>query len=61
MARVARAMAMATERVMVTSGDNMDNGNSKEGGGQATAATMAMGRGAAQRTWLLMLKLERGG
>jgi hypothetical protein len=61
MARVARAMAMATKRAMATNGDNMGNGDGKEGGEQATAATIAMGMGTAQRKWLLMLRLERGG
>ncbi len=32
MARAARAMAMATKRVMATNGDNTGNGYSKEGG-----------------------------
>jgi hypothetical protein len=30
MARVARAMAMATKRAMATNGDNMGNGYGKE-------------------------------
>ncbi len=51
MVRVARAMATATKRVMATNNDNTGNGYSKEAGGQATAATMAMGMGTAQRTW----------
>jgi hypothetical protein len=41
-------MVTATKRAMATNGDNTGNGNSKEGGEQATAATMAMGRGVAQ-------------
>ena len=61
MARVARAMAMATKRAMATDGDNMGNGYGKEASGQATVATMAMGMGTAQRTWPLTLQLERGG
>ncbi len=61
MARVVRAMAMATKRTMATDGDNTGKGDGKEGGKQATAATMAMGRGMAQRTWPLTLRLERGG
>jgi hypothetical protein len=61
MARVARAMAMAMKRAMTTNGDNTGNGNGKEGGVQAMPATMAMGRGAVQRTWPLTLQLERGG
>ncbi len=44
-------MATATERVMAIDGDNTDNGKGKEGGRQAVAATMAMGRGTAQSTW----------
>jgi hypothetical protein len=55
------AVATVTERAMANNGDNTDNGNSKEVGGQATVATMAMGRGTAQRTWPLTLQLERGG
>ncbi len=45
MARVARAMALATKRVMATNGDNRGNGYGKEGGGHSTASTMAMGMG----------------
>ncbi len=61
--KAARAMAMATmtKRAMATNGNNRGNGNGKEGGKQAKAATMTMGRGAAQRTWPLALQLERGG
>jgi hypothetical protein len=46
MIRAARAMAMATgtKRAMVTNRDNTGNGNIKEGGEQAMAGTMAMGR-----------------
>jgi hypothetical protein len=47
MMRVARAMAMVTKRAMATDGDNTGNGDGKEGGKQATAATMAMGMGTA--------------
>jgi hypothetical protein len=63
MMRAARAiaMAMATKREMTTDSNNTDNGDGEEGGEQAKAATMAMGRGAAQRTWPLTLRLERGG
>ncbi len=61
MGRVAEAMAMATKRAMATNGDNMGNGYSKEDSGQATVATMVLGIGMAQRTWPLMLQLERGG
>jgi hypothetical protein len=46
MARAARAMAMATKRVMVTNGNNTDIGYCKEGDGCSTAAT----RGTVQRT-----------
>jgi hypothetical protein len=56
MARAARAMAMATKRVMATNGDNTGNGYGKEGGGRSMVATMGM----AQRTHLLALQLERG-
>ena len=70
MVRVARAMAMATKRMMKTdgntmstatkramanNGDNRGNGYGDEAGMQAMAATMAMRMGTAQRTWLLML------
>jgi hypothetical protein len=34
------------------------DGNGNEGGGQATAANMAMGMGMVQRTWLLVLQPE---
>jgi hypothetical protein len=61
MARVARGMATATARVMATSGNNTGNGYSKEARGQATAVIMAMWMGTVQRTWPLMLRLERGG
>ncbi len=62
MTRAARAivMVMLTKRAMAINGNNTDNGNSKEGGRQATAATMAMGRGAAQSTWPLMLNWREG-
>ncbi len=55
------AMATATKRAMATDSDNMGNDDGKEGGERATAATIAMGRGVAQRTWPLTLRLERGG
>ncbi len=61
MARLARVMATATKRAMATDGNNMGNGYGKEPSGQAMAATMAMGMGTMQRTWPLMLQLERGG
>jgi hypothetical protein len=54
-------MATATKRTMVINGDNTGNGYGKDGGGSLTAATMLMGMGTAQRTWLLALRLERGG
>jgi hypothetical protein len=54
-------MMTVTKRAMAINSNNTDNSNGKEGGGQATVATMAMERGAAQRTWLLTLQLERGG
>ncbi len=46
MTRAARVMAMAKakKRAMATNGNNMGNGYGKEGGGQATGATMAMGK-----------------
>jgi hypothetical protein len=63
MMRAARAMVMATatKRAMATDGNNMGNGYGKEASGQAMAATMAMGMGTVQRSWLLTLQLERGG
>ncbi len=54
-------MAMVTKWAMATDCDNTGNGNGKEGGRQAKAATMAMGMGAEQRTEPLALLLERGG
>ncbi len=48
-------MAMATKWAMGTNGDNLSNGYGKDAGGQATAETMAMGMGMAQRTWPLTL------
>jgi hypothetical protein len=57
MARAARVMAMAMKRAMATDGNNTDIGYCKEGDGRSTAAT----RGTAQRTWSLVLRLERGG
>jgi hypothetical protein len=57
----ALVMGTVTKRAMATDGDNTGNGDGKEGGEQATAATVAMGRGTARRTWLLTLRLERGG
>jgi hypothetical protein len=61
MVRVARAMAMVTKRAMATDGDNTGNDYGKDASRRAMAATMAMGRGTVQRTWPLMLQLERGG
>jgi hypothetical protein len=55
------AMVTAMKRVMATDGNNMGNGYGKEASRQATAVTMVMGMGTAQRTWPLMLQLERGG
>jgi hypothetical protein len=75
MVGVARAMAAATKRAMATDGDtvstatkramatdgnNMGHSYGEEAGGQATAATMAMGMGTVQRIWPLMLRLETG-
>jgi hypothetical protein len=60
MARAVRVMATAAKKAMVTGGNNMGNCYSEEAGGQATAATMAMGMGTAQRTRPLTLQLERG-
>ncbi len=57
MARAARAMVTATKRAMATNGNNMGNGYGKEGDGHLMAVTMGM----AQRTWLLALRVERGG
>jgi hypothetical protein len=54
-------MSTATKWVMATNGDDTSNGYGEEAGGQATAATMAMGMGTAQRTWPLMLQLCDGG
>jgi hypothetical protein len=54
-------MAVATKRAIATASNNMGNGEGKESGGQATAGTMEMGRGVAQRTWPLTLQLKRGG
>ncbi len=56
-----RAMATATKRALATNHNNMGNGYSKEGGGPLMAVVMAMGMGTAQRTWPLVLQLERGG
>jgi hypothetical protein len=53
-------MATATKRAMVINDGNTGNGYGEEAGGQATVATMAMGMGTVQRTWLLTLRLERG-
>jgi hypothetical protein len=47
MTRVAKAMAMATKMAMATNSNNTGNCDDKEGGKQATAATMAMGMGTA--------------
>jgi hypothetical protein len=41
--------------------DNTSNGNGNEGGKKMTAATMAMGRVTAPRTWRITQCLERGG
>jgi hypothetical protein len=57
MTRAARAMPMATKRVIATNGDSTGNGYGKEGGGRSTVMTM----GTAQRTHPLALRLERGG
>jgi hypothetical protein len=57
MVRAARAKGAVMKRVMVTNGNNTDNGYCKEGDGHSTAAT----RGTAQRTGPLALHLERGG
>jgi hypothetical protein len=54
-----RVMATVTKRAMATGGDNTGNGYGEEGGGRAMVATMVMGT--AQRTWLLVLRFERGG
>jgi hypothetical protein len=51
MARAARAMAMATKRVMATNSDNTGNGYGKEGGGRLAAMTT----GTARRTHPLAL------
>jgi hypothetical protein len=63
MLKAARVMAMATatKRAIATNGNNTGNSYGKEASGQATVATMGMGMGTVQRTWLLMLQLERGG
>ncbi len=56
------AMATATKMgAMATNGDNTGNGDGKEGSKRVMAATMAMGRDTARRTWPLTLRLERGG
>jgi hypothetical protein len=57
MARVARAMATAMKRAMATDNDNTGNGYGEEDDGRSMAATM----GTAQRTWPLVLRLERRG
>jgi hypothetical protein len=57
MARAARAMAMATKRVMATNGNNTGNGYGKEGGRHLMLAMMGM----VQRTYPLALRLKRGG
>jgi hypothetical protein len=56
-ARAAWVMVMAMKRAMATNGNNMGNGYGKEGNGRLTAAM----RVTAQRTWPLVLQLERGG
>ncbi len=58
---VGNKMAMATKSAMVTNGNTMGNGHSKEGGGCSTVATMVMGMGMAQGTWPPALLVERGG
>jgi hypothetical protein len=50
-------MAMATKRAMAANDNNMGNGYGEEDDGRLMAATM----GTAQRTWLLVLQLDRGG
>jgi hypothetical protein len=60
MPRAAMAMATPTKRVMATDGNNTGNGYDEEAGRQAMAVTTAMGMGTVQRTWLLVLQLERG-
>jgi hypothetical protein len=65
MARASRAMATATKRVMATAmkrvmatdDDNTGNGYGEEDDKRLIAATM----GTMQKTWLLALRLERGG
>ncbi len=59
-ARAAGAMAMATKRAMATDNNNTGNGYGKEGGRHLMAATILMGMVMVQRTWPLMLRLERG-
>ncbi len=49
MARAARAMSTTTKRAMATNGNNTGLGYGEEAGGQASAATMAMEMGTAQR------------
>jgi hypothetical protein len=61
MTREKRAMAMATKRVVAKNGDNAGNGYGKEGGEQATAVTIALEMGTAQRIWSIVLQLARGG
>jgi hypothetical protein len=60
-ARAVRTMAMAMKRAIAINGDNFGNGYGEKSGGQAMAATMAMGMGTVRRTWPLTLRLERGG
>jgi hypothetical protein len=57
MARATRGMAMMTKRVMTTDSNNMGNCYGKESDRHLMAATMET----TQRTWLLMLQLERVG
>ncbi len=60
MTRVARAMGLATKRVMATNGNSMGDGYGEEGCGHLMVATIVMGMGTAQWTWLFVLRLERG-
>ena len=52
MAAMAIAMATATKRAMATNRNNAGTGDRKEGGKQATAALMPMGRVTAT-TWVM--------
>jgi hypothetical protein len=57
-ARAARGFSTATRMAVVEEGNGKGYGD--KAGGQAMAATMAMGMGTAQRTWPLTLRPERG-